>query len=145
MLTRTTLRGVRAHAPTAMWAQPAFLRQAAPRAPQLSQIAQRVSPQKSSRWISSLPFRRATTLANHPAPGPSSARRAFTTNPNPQSQYNRYNQYNRFGNNRSSLFFTLVHNAKPHHFVILGLGISGVYFYNTDVVSVSQPQSRTSL
>lgn len=33
------------------------------------------------------------------------------------------------------MFYTLVQNAKPHHFVIIGLGISGVYFYNTDVVS----------
>lgn len=30
-------------------------------------------------------------------------------------------------------------NAKPHHFVIIGLVISGFYIYNSETVEVSYP------
>lgn len=31
----------------------------------------------------------------------------------------------------------LLGNAKPHHFVLIGLGISGIYIYNSETVEVS--------
>ena len=47
------------------------------------------------------------------------------------------NQYRRFNDpRREPLFIRLVKDAKPHHFVIIGLGISGFYIYNTDTVEV---------
>jgi len=137
MLTKTALRTLSAPAPKSAWAQPSFARQAfVPFASQVSSVVGSSSPQ-SSRGISSLLLRRRATLAPYSVPGPSfHTRRAFTSGPSSRSQYNRYNQYNRFGNNRGSLFFFLIQNAKPHHFVILGLGVSGIYLYNTDVISV---------
>lgn len=45
--------------------------------------------------------------------------------------------YKRFNNPQSqSFYWYLLSRAKPHHFVIIGLGISGFYIYNTDVVEV---------
>lgn len=45
--------------------------------------------------------------------------------------------YKRFGDpRRQPLIWRLLANAKPIHFVILGLGISGFYLYNTEVVEV---------
>lgn len=36
-----------------------------------------------------------------------------------------------------SAFELLIQNARPRHFVIIGLGASGVYFYNTDEVEAT--------
>lgn len=45
--------------------------------------------------------------------------------------------YRRFNNPRGQPFiWRLLGNAKPHHFVIIGLGISGLYIYNTETVEV---------
>lgn len=49
------------------------------------------------------------------------------------SHYHRAGQYNRF-NGQQAVFPRLLHAAKPRHFVFLGLGISGIYLYNTDEV-----------
>ena len=45
--------------------------------------------------------------------------------------------YKRFGDpRRQPLIWRLLASAKPIHFVIIGLGISGFYLYNTEVVEV---------
>ncbi|KAJ5126118.1 hypothetical protein N7448_005430 [Penicillium atrosanguineum] len=132
MFTRFSLRALRAHSPSAALAQRSFTQTSA-LAPHISRLTQNVSLQ-SSRWISNQPLRRPT-LAYHYIPGARpSTHRAFTSTSHPKAQYNRSNQYNRF-NNRGSLFYTLIQNSRPHHFVIIGIGLSGIYFYNTDVVS----------
>ncbi|KAJ5189727.1 Chaperone tailless complex polypeptide 1 [Penicillium cf. griseofulvum] len=57
------------------------------------------------------------------------------TNP-PYQQ--RQNQYNRFrGTARRPIAYRLVQNAKPHHFVAIGVGISGLYLYNTEIVEMT--------
>lgn len=136
MLTRFSLRALRAHTPSAALAQRLFAQTSA-LAPHISRATQNASPQ-SSRWLSNQTFRRPAPLY-HPVSGlRPSTRRAFASTPHPNAQYNRSNQYNRF-NKRGSLFYTLIQNSRPHHFVIIGIGLSGIYLYNTDVVSVSQP------
>lgn len=46
--------------------------------------------------------------------------------------------YRRFnGPGRQSAILRLLSNAKPHHFVIIGLVISGGYIYNSETVEVS--------
>ncbi|KAL4895589.1 peptidase family M48-domain-containing protein [Aspergillus ambiguus] len=47
------------------------------------------------------------------------------------------NQYNRFNTSREPLLTRLLRNAKPHHFVIIGLTISGFYLYNTETVEMT--------
>jgi hypothetical protein len=54
--------------------------------------------------------------------------RPFTTTHRTNRQ-----QYHRFTNTRQPLS-NLLQAAKPHHFVFLGLTISGLYLYNTDEV-----------
>lgn len=144
MLTRLSLRALRAQAPSAASAQRFFTQTSTPLTPHISRATQRTS--QPSRVISKQPPRRPT-LAYHPILRPST-HRAFTLTPHPKAQYNRYNrsnQYNRF-NPRGSLIYSLIQNSKPHHYVIIGIGISGIYLYNTDVVSVSlrhhQPQNH---
>lgn len=89
------------------------------------------SAQQSSSQSRRIPSHRPALPST---PFTQSLRRPFTSGP--RFNYN-YNQYNRFnGPRRGSLFYTLVQNAKPRHFVIIGLGASGVYLYNTDVVTV---------
>ena len=45
--------------------------------------------------------------------------------------------YKRFGDpRRQPLIWRLLANARPIHFVMIGLGISGFYLYNTEVVEV---------
>ncbi|KAJ5145556.1 uncharacterized protein N7515_000120 [Penicillium bovifimosum] len=53
------------------------------------------------------------------------------------SHYQRQYQYNRFQGPRQQLLYRLIQNAKPHHFVIIGVGISGVYIYNTETVEIT--------
>lgn len=55
-----------------------------------------------------------------------------------RSHYGFGNQpYKRFNNPRGQPFiWRLLGNAKPHHFVIIGLGISVLYIYNTETVEV---------
>lgn len=66
----------------------------------------------------------------------SPASRPFSSGPRYQYQQNRYNRFG--GGGRQPLFHQLIHRAKPQHFVIIGVGISGVYLYNTEVVEVRQ-------
>ena len=48
--------------------------------------------------------------------------------------------YKRFGGRgRQSTMTQMLANAKPHHFVIIGLVISGFYIYNSETVEVSYP------
>lgn len=48
--------------------------------------------------------------------------------------------YKRFGGRgRQATVTQLLANAKPHHFVIIGLVISGFYIYNSETVEVSYP------
>lgn len=63
--------------------------------------------------------------------------RQFTTST--RSHYGFGNQpYRRFNNPRGQPFmWRLLGNAKPHHFVLIGLGISGIYIYNSETVEVS--------
>ncbi|KAJ6072591.1 hypothetical protein N7467_010676 [Penicillium canescens] len=63
-------------------------------------------------------------------------RRPFTSTHS--SNFGNQNRYNRFGGGtRQPLVFRLVQNAKPGHFVAIGVGISGVYLYNTDTVEMT--------
>ncbi|KAJ5693228.1 T-complex protein 1 subunit theta [Penicillium macrosclerotiorum] len=84
-----------------------------------------------TRWTSSIPFRRNLP---HACQISYASRRFFTHSPRLQQP-----QYNRFNNRgpRQSLFYVLVHKSKPQHFVIIGLGISGLYLYNTEVVELT--------
>lgn len=48
--------------------------------------------------------------------------------------------YKRFGGQgKQSTITKILANAKPHHFVIVGLVISGGYIYNSETVEVSYP------
>ncbi|KAJ5364514.1 T-complex protein 1 subunit theta [Penicillium cataractarum] len=64
--------------------------------------------------------------------------RPFTTS-HPHRARNTYNRFNSSSSSspRQSLFHTLITRSKPHHFVLIGLGLSGVYFYNTEVVEMT--------
>lgn len=81
----------------------------------------------SSKTICSLSFQRP--LPRYPSRlFSSSARRSYGFGNQP---------YKRFGDpRRQPLIWRLLANAKPIHFVIIGLGISGFYLYNTEVVEV---------
>ncbi|KAJ5090292.1 hypothetical protein N7532_008976 [Penicillium argentinense] len=64
--------------------------------------------------------------------------RTFTSST--RFQYPRYQRsYNRFdgSSGAGSFFSTLIQKSKPQHFVVIGLGISGIYLYNTDVVEMT--------
>ena len=154
MFSQRNLRALyNARAPLSLWAQPSFaqLGACAFRATQFSRTIQLDSARSSSRWISSLKPRRLpqqllSSSASRPASTPfspnlRSGRRSFSADPRFHYQQNRYN-YNRFGGGgrggRGSLFYQLIQRAKPQHFVIIGVGISGIYLYNTDVVEVSR-------
>ncbi|KAJ5576401.1 Chaperone tailless complex polypeptide 1 [Penicillium sp. DV-2018c] len=64
-------------------------------------------------------------------------RRTFSSSHHSHYQRRQY-QYNRFqGNPRQQLLYRLVQNARPHHFVMIGVGISGVYMYNTETVEIT--------
>lgn len=147
--TQRAFRGARA--PLSVWAHPFAQLHAFAPGTQLSRIAQTHSAQLSSRWTSSLPsrqsaLRRRILPSARPAlasPISQSTRRPFFSGPRSQYQYNQYNRFN--GPRRGSLFYTLIQNARPHHFVIIGLGISGVYLYNTDVVAVRKTPNPNSL
>lgn len=61
---------------------------------------------------------------------------SYQTRPFTASHYYRAGQYNRF-NGQQPVFPRLLEAAKPRHFVFLGLGISGLYLYNTDEVELT--------
>lgn len=119
---------------------------------QLSHTIQAVSSRTYTQWTTrKLPLqltqRLPSTSASQISPLPRHATfRSFSSNP--RFDYAR-NTYNRFGGargpgpRRESVFGVLLRNAKPHHFVLIGLGVSGIYFYNTDVVEVSATQVPT--
>jgi hypothetical protein len=142
MLNRSNLRALHgARLSLSSWAQPSFLRLRGSHflEPQLSRTAQTASPRIYSPWVPSvLPRKPLQTLQSLPRYRyPLNSRRAFSSGP--QSSYQR-NTYNRFGTagRRQPLLFALVQYLKPHHYVMIGLGLSGVYLYNTDVVEASQ-------
>lgn len=142
MLTQIALRAVRtARAPLSPRAQPC-----APLQPSLTRTLQTTAPRTPLQGISRQQLRRIpprpsiqTLCCPRPSPVSSafrlpSGRRPFSSSwrsYNPRSRYNRFN-----GGGRQSVFFTLVQNARPYHFVLFGFGVSGIYFYNTDVVEV---------
>ncbi|KAJ5984297.1 hypothetical protein N7481_006396 [Penicillium waksmanii] len=114
------------------------------------------APRIASRWltISTTP-RTRTRLPLHLHSNiilPQTTQRTFTSTPRSSFrtptksnyQYQSRPNYNRFGgggggggSQRGSIFLTLLHKSKPQHFVILGIGISGIYLYNTDVVEMT--------
>lgn len=121
------------------------------RAAQLWQTPQAIS-QKQSRWSSSAYHSqdrfRLQIFGNSSSRSPRLTtlvgRRPFSSGPRFNYQQNQYN-YNRFGGGRGgrqSIFFSLLQRARPVHFVGLGLGISGIYLYNTETIEVS---SRSAL
>lgn len=84
-----------------------------------------------SRSAHSIPF-----SYTFPRPSSSFRSRLFSSSAKRGYQYGG-NQYRRFNDpRREPLFIRLVKDAKPHHFVIIGLGISGLYIYNSDTVEV---------
>ncbi|KXG47895.1 Chaperone, tailless complex polypeptide 1 [Penicillium griseofulvum] len=86
--------------------------------------------------IESLRQSRPQSQLSFPTPSPSNRRTFFSSHQSPYQQ--RQNQYNRFrGNARRPVVYRLVQNAKPHHFVAIGVGISGLYLYNTEIVEMT--------
>lgn len=80
-------------------------------------------------------FRPQLLASRTPSP---TNRRAFFSKQHSRYYQNRQSQYNRFrGNTRQDTLYRLVQNAKPRHFVIIGVGISGVYLYNTEKVEMT--------
>lgn len=98
------------------------------------------------RWASDVSSRRVPSRTRQPAYRPSSTplftqnfpsnRRPFFSGPRFQFQKN--DQYNRFGGSgrRQPVMFRLMQDAKPRHFVIIGVVLSGLYLYNTEEVEV---------
>jgi hypothetical protein len=82
---------------------------------------------------STTPLQQRQTLLKNPHPYSTPTRRFTTTH------HQRANQYNRFNSNssRQTVFIRLLQTAKPRHFVILGLSISGLYLYNTEEVEMT--------
>ncbi|GLI72386.1 metalloendopeptidase [Penicillium ochrochloron] len=94
------------------------------------------TPKPRPRWPSA-PSQRFPPLNNHlPIPKNHLPRRPFTTS-TPHSARNTYNRFNSSSSSRPSLFHTLISRSKPHHFILIGLGLSGVYLYNTEVVEMT--------
>ncbi|KAJ5383386.1 hypothetical protein N7517_001297 [Penicillium concentricum] len=97
----------------------------------------------SPRWATSLrsriaPLRQLQPRSQLPlhTPSPKNRRTFFSSHQSPYQQ--RQNQYNRFqGSARRPIVYRLVQNAKPHHFVAIGVGISGLYLYNTEIVEMT--------
>ncbi|KAJ6163597.1 hypothetical protein N7497_003576 [Penicillium chrysogenum] len=116
---------------------------AASPAAQTSRLSNTLGPRLFTRWATSLhsqiaPLRqrRLQSQLSFHTPSPSDRRTFFSSHKSPYQQ--RQNQYNRFrGSSRQPLVFRLVQNAKPHHFVIIGVGISGLYLYNTEIVEMT--------
>jgi hypothetical protein len=93
------------------------LRTAHPPIPTLPRPLSHLRIQPPSRW-----------------PSPPTPRSFTTSTPRLARNYN-YNRFN--SNHRPSLFHNLLTRSKPHHFVLIGLGLSGVYLYNTEVVEMT--------
>lgn len=153
-LTQRVLRGVRPSLPA--WQQPSARLHGSAQSPlQQPRIIQSRPAQNSSPWtsgfsypslVSTLRCSHSSCLALATPPTPQFTRRSFSSAAPSQYRYNPYNRFSGQQRGRGSLFYTLIHNAKPHHFVIIGLGISGVYFYNTDVVAVRKiPNPPTNI
>ncbi|OQD65743.1 hypothetical protein PENPOL_c005G08877 [Penicillium polonicum] len=112
-------------------------------AAQTSRSYNTAGPQIFTRWATSM--RSKITPPRQPRPqsqlsfrtlSPSNRRTFFSSRQSPYQQ--RQNQYNRFrGSARQPIVFRLVQNAKPHHFVAIGVGISGLYLYNTEIVEMT--------
>ncbi|KAB8264543.1 TCP-1/cpn60 chaperonin family-domain-containing protein [Aspergillus pseudonomiae] len=115
-----------------------------------SSLFRRIPPSTSKSTPLPLPRSISTCLFPRSRPGystpfsqtlqrPSSSFRGrpFSTSTKRGYQYGG-NQYRRFNDpRREPLFIRLIKDAKPHHFVIIGLGISGFYIYNTDTVEMT--------
>lgn len=97
-----------------------------------------------SRWSSSALYSRVLhPRYGHPLPrSPLSTpyiRRPFSSGASFNSrQRHTYNRFGGGGGGRQSLFFTAVQQARPIHFVGIGLGVSVIYLYNTETVDVSK-------
>lgn len=126
---------------------PARLRAPVQGTSHLAHIARTHSAQSSPNWTLSRSFQQSASQTRKiPAHRPALPSTLFTQPPRRPFTSGRrfnyqYNQYNRFNGPKGGLFFRLVQNAKPRHFVIIGLGVSGVYWYNSDVVSVRRYSS----
>ncbi|CEJ54610.1 Putative Spap14e8.04 protein [Penicillium brasilianum] len=92
-------------------------------------------PHTPSQRTSNLPLRPLLSKPRLISPSIPISRRPFTAS----AGNNARNTYNRFNSSsaRPSLFHTLISRSKPHHYVFIGLGLSGAYFYNTEVVEMT--------
>ncbi|KAJ5169010.1 T-complex protein 1 subunit theta [Penicillium canariense] len=91
-------------------------------------------PQNPLRWKPTLKFHQTPLRPHLQHSTLPYARHPFsTTHPCARNTYNRFNP----SSGRASLFHTLLARSKPHHFVLIGLGLSGLYLYNTDVVEMT--------
>lgn len=147
MLNQPVLRALRAsRTPLSTWAQPFAPLRPSPLSTHLSRTLQTSAPRTPPTYNSRHQTQRLQPLpqSQHafrtprtpfsPASSFQSGRRPFSSGFRFQYQQNRYNRFD--GGGRPSLIHILVNNARPHHFVIIGVVISGVYLYNTDVVEV---------
>ena len=128
MLTQHTARAIRS----------AFTSKRSSLSPKQAHSARTLSQIAPKRPFSFQSTRPHTPSQSKPLHKPNPAtRRPFTSTHS--SNFGNQNRYNRFGGGaRQPLVFRLVQNAKPGHFFAIGVGISGVYLYNTDTVEVRQ-------
>ena len=112
-------------AATSRCAQPRL----SPSSPSISSSSSSSKSPFRSRVILIRGFSRTTTPHSLRRPFSSSARRSYGFG---NQSYRRFNEPG-----RQSAILQLLSNAKPHHFVVIGLVISGAYIYNSDTVEVS--------
>ncbi|KAJ5726680.1 uncharacterized protein N7483_008037, partial [Penicillium malachiteum] len=106
---------------------------------QLPRTVQTSSPRTYTQWISKNPLIHSSRRLQSQTSSQccTTTNRPFSSSPNLHAQ----NRYNRFGGGggggRQPLFSHFIMRAKPQHFVVIGLGLSGIYLYNTDVVEMT--------
>ncbi|KAJ5937214.1 hypothetical protein N7454_004869 [Penicillium verhagenii] len=139
MLPRSFLRALRGPRSSPLaWAQPTVPRLRASHlpGPQLSRAIQTASPQSWSQWASRSLLKNTLQIPQS-LPAYRSPHRAFSSGPQLSYPRNTYNRFGGGGGRRQPLIYTVVRYLKPRHYVMIGLGLSGVYLYNTDVVEIT--------
>ncbi|KAJ5738015.1 hypothetical protein N7493_001170, partial [Penicillium malachiteum] len=112
------------------------------RTSQLPRTVQTSSARTYTQWISKNPLIHSSRRLKTQAPNQCRANTTTLSSSRPfssTSSFHARNTYNRFGGGggRQPLFSHFLMRAKPQHFVVIGLGISGIYLYNTDVVEMT--------
>ncbi|KAF3394058.1 putative T-complex protein 1 subunit theta [Penicillium rolfsii] len=93
------------------------------------------TPEPCPRWFPTRSPSLSPLVSHFQIPIKPLPHRPFSTSAPHSARYT-YNRFNS-SSSRPSLFHTLIYRSKPHHFVLIGLGLSGVYLYNTEVVEMT--------